>query len=390
MTRWPRVTLLILTGVVAAFGVGKVPVALPLLRDELRLSGLAAGALVAAISGLGALAGTLFGVLADRIGHRRALAAGLVTIALAGAAGGFARGAAGLLAARVVEGIGFLAVIVAVPPLIVASSAPRDRRLALGLWSCYVPVGSAVVLFAAPALVALGGWRAVWFACAAVAALLAAACAALAAPRAPAPDRAPVGEEIRALGRARNALVLAIGFGGYTATYLALVGFLPTMLVAGGAALGTAATASALVVLANGAGNIAGGIAVRWLPRWSVMVVAAAVMGLGAALLYARGLPLPGRYAAAFVAALGGGTIPAAVMASVPLYAPAPRLLAGTQGLVVQGSSLGQVAGPLLVGALGVTRGGLAGSVLMLLCTAVCAAAGLVLRRAERVARAEG
>jgi MFS family permease len=386
VTRWPLVALLILAGIVAAFGVGKAPVALPLLRAAFGLDGLAAGAMIAAISVLGALAGTLFGALADRIGHRRALLAGMVTIALAGLAGAFARGTAMLLAARIVEGIGFLAVIVAVPPLIVAASTPHDRRLALGLWSTYIPVGSAIVLFAAPATIALGGWRALWLACAVAAALLALACAAfvVAAPRIGA--RRAVGADIRAVLGARNAVVLAAGFGGYTATYLALVGFLPTMLIDGGTTLAAAASLSAVVVLANGIGNVAGGLAVRRTPRWTILVLAGVVMGVGAALLYARGLPLGARYAAALAAALVGGTIPAAVMASVPLYAPAPELLAGTQGLVVQGSSIGQVAGPLLVGAFGATRGGPAGVVLMLACTAVCAAAGLALRAPERAA----
>ena len=387
MTRWPTVALLILGGIVAAFQIGKVPVALPLLRAEVGLPALWASAILAAISVLGALAGAVCGAFADRAGHRRTLLVGFATIAVASAGGAFASDLVPLLLARIAEGVGFLAVIVTTPSLILAATAPAHRRLALGLWSGYVPLGSAVVLFGAPAAIALDGWRALWLICALAAAVMAVLVGAFVVTPARAVVARSIAGELRAVLRAPYPVMLAIGFGGYTAAYLGLVGFLPTMLVDGGATLAVAATASACLVLFNGAGTVVGGIAVSRTPRWALMFGGAVLMGLGGAILYVPGLPIELRYAAGCAAALTGGTIPAAVMASVPLYAPAPRLLATTQGLVVQGSSIGQVVGPLLIGAFGATGGSLAGSVLMLAFAAVCAAGALILRRPEAAQR---
>ena len=46
-----------------------------------------------------------------------------------------------------------------------------------------------------------------------------------------------------------------------------------------------------------------------------------------------------------------GGLIPATLLGSAPLLAPRPALAAASVGLVMQGSNLGQVIGPVTVGA---------------------------------------
>jgi len=52
-----------------------------------------------------------------------------------------------------------------------------------------------------------------------------------------------------------------------------------------------------------------------------------------------------------------GGLLPASVIGGAPLYAPTPKLVATTNGLITQGSQLGQVIGPPLV-AFAVSAGG--------------------------------
>ena len=45
-----------------------------------------------------------------------------------------------------------------------------------------------------------------------------------------------------------------------------------------------------------------------------------------------------------------GGLIPATLLGTAPLVAPRPALTAATVGLVMMGSNLGQVIGPVTVG----------------------------------------
>jgi MFS transporter, DHA1 family, inner membrane transport protein len=84
--------------------------------------------------------------------------AGLLLQGLAGAAGATAGGAPLLLATRVLEGIGFLAVSVAATSLIVAAARPGDRGRAMAVWGTLMPIGMTLAMLGAPLLAVLG-WR---------------------------------------------------------------------------------------------------------------------------------------------------------------------------------------------------------------------------------------
>src|ERR1700722_15919946 len=112
-TRWLIVWALIAAGVVAAFQIGKAPVALPQLRADLGLGLVGAGWVGSMFNVLGALAGALVGAAGDQIGHRRAVLAGLMLSGAASAIGAAAPDASVLLATRFFEGLGFMARVTA-------------------------------------------------------------------------------------------------------------------------------------------------------------------------------------------------------------------------------------------------------------------------------------
>ena len=174
-TRWDIVALALGVGLIAAFQFGKVPPALPVLRAELGVSMVTGGWLASLLNLVAAGLGIAFGLAADRIGPRWTLLAALGAMAAGGALGGIAQGIAPLLAARLLESLGFVAVVVAAPAQIVRATRADDRNLAIGLWSAYLPAGVSLMLLAAPLVLAAVGWRGLWLANA----LLAAAYAAL-------------------------------------------------------------------------------------------------------------------------------------------------------------------------------------------------------------------
>ncbi len=120
-TRWDIVGLALAAGYIVGLQVGKVPPALPILQDELGMTRVAAGLVASSFYGIGAVLGVPGGLLADRLGPMRLVIAGGLVMAIAGLAGGFAANGALLLATRLVEGFGFLALTVASPKLIGAS-----------------------------------------------------------------------------------------------------------------------------------------------------------------------------------------------------------------------------------------------------------------------------
>lgn len=352
-TDWRVVFALVMAGVVAACQVGKAAIAVPLLREDLGLSLVAASWVVGTYGTLGALAGLSAGIAVSFIGARTAAVAGLAAIALGSAIGAFAPGGATLLASRIVEGCGFLGVVIAIPTLLRGVAVGRDRDLALVFWSAYIPAGTALMMFVGPFLT-FEGWRGLWLANAVLAACYAGVVWSLmpADPPAPRPTSASVRALLKGVLEGSGPLLLALGFGIYTFQYFALTGLLPTLLVERlGLSIAQAGTIAAVTVLANMFGNLAAGLLLqRGVPLWIVMVTAFGFLGIAALGIFNAAYPV------ALVAVLASaslaitGLIPASIFAASPRLAPAPHLMAVTLGLIVQASNIGQLLGPAALG----------------------------------------
>ena len=377
--------ILVAAGVVGALHVGKVPPALPFLRADLGVSGLTAAWVLSIFAAMGAAVSVPFGAFADRIGHRRIVIGAMAGIAAASAAGAASANVAELLIARVVEGFGFLAMAVAIPPLIALRTRPHDRRVALGLWSAYMPIGVATSFFVSPFVLGSVGWRGVWLADAFLAALAAAAVAAFVAPS---PRRAPAaarfGAGVRTVIAARSPFYAGVAFGAYAASYFAIAGFMPVILLAAGAGVAVAGGISAVAALINGFGNLAGSIAARRVPRATIMIAGASVLGAGGAAFYLTGLPLWLRVACVTIALLFGGMVPGIVAGTLTTISPAPSLNGTTQGVLQQCSSIGQLVGPPAIALAAAERGGTSGAFVVLALAAIGIAAATLLERSVR------
>jgi MFS family permease len=353
----------------------------------------AASFIVSTFNILGMTLGLLAGVLADRIGRRRLVGLGLLSMALGGLLGTLGGGYAGLLAGRVFEGLGFVAISVASPALVLAATAPNDRALALSIWSVFMPAGMALALIVSPWALEAVGWRGLWLGIAAVALVggvgVRRATAGLTVHAPPAgPSRQVLGETLTRPGL----LLLGATFGAYAFQWVAVMVWLPTFLPAAlGVASDTAARLTALVVAMNVPGNLLGGwLLRRGVPAGRLMVTVAAVMAVCACGLFSPILPESTRFALVLVFSCAGGIIPSALFASVPAQAPSPRHLAAANGMVMQGSNIGQFLGPPLVAAAVTAAGGAWSGALgpVLTAAALCAlAAGLAGCRAGRHGR---
>ena len=382
-TRWGQVWLLVAAGVVVAWQVGKAPPALPLIRAELGLGLTAGGWVLSIFSVVGVTAGVVAGTVADRLGHRRVLLACLVLTAAASVVGSLAGGPGLLLAARAVEGLGFVGTVVVVPAVLVRVSTTADRRLVFGIWAAYMPAGMAIMIVASPLFLAPLGWRGFWLvngvAVAAFALVLALAGRwpdGTAAAKGTAAARSTGWAGLRRTVTAPGPLLLALSFAAYAAIWITVFGFLPTLLTDRGVGLTAAAGLTALAVAANIPGNLGGGWALhRGVARWRLLAATFVVMGLCTLGVYTGTFDTATRYAFVVALSLVGGVIPTCCLEGVPVHAPAPALVATTNGLMVQGSHLGQIIAPPATAALVVAWGGWQVAPLLLVPAAV---AGIV------------
>jgi MFS family permease len=382
-----RAALIVIAGgVCAALHIGKLPPAIPALREALALSLVQAGFLLSLVQAAGMTLGLAFGVVADSLGGRRSMLLGLAVLAAASALGGMAPGVGALLALRAVEGFGFLLVVLPAPGLVRALVAPQQVNRMLGWWGAYMPLATALALLLGPLCIAAVGWRGWWWLLAGVTAAMAwlLARGVPVSSRAE-PSAAPVGmawtQRLRLTLAAPGPWLVAITFALYAGQWLAVIGFLPVIVAQAGIPAAATGVLTALAAAANMLGNIASGrLLQRGVPASRLLAAGFIAMALGAAATFAGagsgGLPPALRYAAVLLFSGVGGLIPATLFSLAVRVAPGAHTLSTTVGWVQQWSSLGQFAGPPLVAWVASLAGGWQ---FTWLATGACSLAGLVL-----------
>ena len=363
----PLAALVVAVGVTCALHVGKLPVAIPVLRDSLGLSLVQAGFLLSLVQLAGMTLGLVVGLMADRLGPRRVMLAGLMLLAAGSALGALAPNVHVLLVTRVLEGMGFLSAVLPAPGLLRQRMhhGPTLSR-ALGWWGAYMPLGTSLALLLGVPLLATVGWRWAWVLLALLSLMAAVGLAKWVVPDEKGQSASATNSHSAALGpRLRRTLhapgpwLTALAFFLYSGQWLAVVGFLPTIYHQAGYASSTVAVLSALAAGINMVGNIGAG---WWLARGArpglVLTLAYLAMGLGAWVAFAAvGHPV-WQYLAVLVFSGVGGLIPGTLFGLAVKLAPDSETVSTTVGWMQQFSALGQFLGPPLVAWVATVVGG--------------------------------
>ena len=357
--------VVIAAGVVAALHVGKLAPALATLQQALGISLLQAGFLLSLVQGAGLSLGLALGALADGLGGRRSLLLGLSTLALASALGGAATSAGALMALRVAEGFGFLLVVLPAPGLLRTLVPPARLSAVLGLWGAYMPLATALALLSGPLFIDWLGWRAWWWALAALSVAMA-WCVAREVPVVPVAAMTPGKPAQGRLAAVRQTLavpgpwLVAAIFASYSGQWLAVIGFLPTIYTQAGVPSATMGLLTALAAAANIVGNVASGrLLQRGVAPLTLLLIGFACMAGAAALAFAPGAAPPAlRYGAVLVFSGVGGLIPGTLFSLALRVAPGEGSVATTVGWMQQWSAMGQFLGPPAVAWVALWAGG--------------------------------
>lgn len=377
------VWLILGCGVVAALQVGKAAIATPMLQADLHLSLGQVGWLTGIFAVLGLLGGAPAGALVATAGDRSMLLLGLVVMAFAGVVGAIAPSYPILLASRLFEGLGFLLITVAGPAIMQRLTSGSQRDMAFSLWSCFMPCGMAIAMLTGPLF---HTWQSFWWSSAGlavVAAMVVVCCVPRGATPGSQPLRRMVGD-IRRLLSSSGTPLLAVCFALYSLMFFALFSFLPVLLMERmGISHHSAGLITALASAINISGNLAAGyLMARGAGRASLMIVASSVMGAAGLGIFLGLFPALPTFILCLVFSAVGGLIPATLLASAPLLSPNAALVPIAIGLIMQGSNLGQLLGPVAVGSATTAFGwGAAGAVVVVSAIVACAIA-VVLRPA--------
>lgn len=353
-TPWGLVFLLFGAGVLSACQVGKVPPVLPDIRMDLNVNLFYAGWILSIFNFTGLMLGTSAGIIADTIGHRRLMLTGFILQIAGSVFGSFSVSFPMLLCARFLEGTGFLSVIVSTPTLIFQQVASKDMKVALSVWSCYLPAGAASMMVLIPFINTMTGWRGLWLINATIltayGALLYFKTRTITFNRSSESGRGIAGmaKDIVHTSTQPGPFLLAFIFVVYSLQWLAVMGFLPTLIMEKFQFTKSAASfLTALMVAVNVIGNLAGGrLLKKGFRRWKLIAFASFIQGLCAIAIYSNSPVFAINYTGCILFSVVGGLIPASILGGVPLYAPSRRLLGTANGLAIQGGQTGQVIGP--------------------------------------------
>ena len=368
--------LVVLAGGVAALQVGKLPPALPALQAELGLTLVQSGFLLSLVQLAGLSLAVFMGLWADGMGLKRSMVRGLCLLALASGLGGLATSVTVLLALRVIEGLGFLLVVLPAPPLMRRLVPTAQLPSMLGVWGAYMATGTALALLMGPLFIPPWGWEAWWWLFSAMS-LGMAGWLWRSVPNDPevvlsvSPFAEPMAHEVQlphlVWQRLRRTLsapgpwLVALTFGMYSGQWLAVVGFLPSIYAAAGVSGVLLGVLTALAAAVNIVGNLVSGRLLQrgWAPR-ATLWLGFGAMALGSTLAFASFTHAQPwlRFAGVLLFSAMGGLVPGTLFSLAVRVAPGEQQVATTLGWVQQFSALGQFVGPPVVAAVAARAGG--------------------------------
>lgn len=346
-------------------------------------AGASLGFLVSVLSVMGIFLGLFSGVLVSRFGFKRVLINGLIIGALMSMIQGFFPPFWIMLLTRLVEGLSQIAIVVAAPTLIGLISAQRHHGLTMSLWGTFFGVAYAITNLVAPPIVAAVGAGGLLFAHGALLGAMAILLA-LILPREDQGDpaaRLPALKELPALHieiyRSPFLSAPALGWVGYTLTYVSLLTLLPEQINQ---------TDRLFVVTAM---PLAGIVVSMTLGVFLLRYVSAARLTIGAfalSALCALLVVLEPDWSLAYLALFGAmGLVQGASYAAIPQLNPSADGQAKANGALAQMGNLGNSLGtPLLLAIFGVAGfGGMMGAVVLIFVVALIVHLVLARQRSE-------
>lgn len=353
-------------GIAAAMHIWKLPAALAGIQADLGTSLVQAGLLLGIIQLASVVGGLATAVGGEMAGLRRLLISGLVLLSTASALGAAAPDTGWLMAARTLEGVGFLLAVVVAPALIRKVAPPRRLNVALASWATFQGAATLIGLSAGALFLQAAGWREWWLVMAFLT-LLPVPLLLRRVPKDVAPTDAGLRPALRRVGRTiatRRPWIIGVVFACYTAQWMAVLGFLPSIYRSAGLDGPWPGILSAAVGGVNAVGALSAGplihrgLSERKIILWtflsmSVASVATFAVDWGR---FGSGLIVQVVLIALFSAV--GGLIPAAVTSYSVRIAPADGSVTAVLGLTQQIFNVGNFLGPMMFALLATTTGG--------------------------------
>lgn len=344
---WPSIIMLYLYGVVATSIVTQVVPVIGNIIHVYHIGHATAGWVISIPSLITALVALFGGYIADRVGERWVILAGCLLTLTGDLIAASAQTFDVLIAARLLEGLGYLSLTIGAVTMIMQTTSGARRGAALALWSSHTAVGVGVTLIVVAPLAQRGdAWRWAFGGHAILLAALAMAVAAL--PRGYAHTFTRQISDI--LMVLKTLSVYRVAFASCASALLQtgiMVGLTFYLSHLYAISVPAAASVGTLGEAVNAVGCLSvGPLLKRNNPPAFIALAGAILLTAGGMALYLPGMSLLGAIIGTSVFTFGIGLTNGLIWATVPTVSPASSTLGTTSGLVAQATYLGVLLGP--------------------------------------------
>lgn len=156
---WGSIWVVYIYSILCAASISKLVPIEPQIERQFHTTPAGVGFAISIIALSSIFASTIGGGIIDRIGARRSIVATSIFLVFCNLLSFFATSMTMLDAARLLEGIEFIGIIVAAPALIMATTTGRRQVQAMTLWSTYTPAGVGLGLLLAVPFAGTSAWR---------------------------------------------------------------------------------------------------------------------------------------------------------------------------------------------------------------------------------------
>lgn len=356
-SNWRAVFAAFFVGVVGAVQVGRVAPVASFLQQDFGIELVTLGWLISLITLASAALGLIAGVWVTRKGLRSSLIAGAIILGIATLVSAIAFSTPMLLAARILEGFGYLLIVVAAPTLIAMNATAKDMPIALAIWGTFFTLGLSVAAIGGGALSELWGWREWYFANVGLT-VLAICVAVYGITRGSSQN---ISDRVATSPTAKLPIaswLLGAAFLGLTLLSLALLSMLPSFLMQEkGLTAASAGGITGLVALASIVGSLTYGVVAHRISDESLMAFSALMLICFAFAAFRPDASIAQIILFSATAVFVSGVLVAQTFTAVPRMVGDAANIGPSNGLVAQLGSVGALAGPPLVGFLVSTQG---------------------------------
>ncbi|OTG88255.1 hypothetical protein B9T31_01665 [Acinetobacter sp. ANC 4558] len=343
--------VLMFSGIIAAFHLGKVSPAVPILQETLNLTVIEAGFLISLMQFAGALFGLIMGGFSEKIGAARSILIGQFILIISSISTIFVYHPLQLLMLRAMESFGFLMVVLPTPGLIRKLVPANKLSFRLGLWSCYMAIGTSSAFILGPYLIEMIGWHGWWY----VPAVMSVFCMillqrGLSHVLKRSNQKVYTFEDLwntqfKSVLKHKNTWFVGLAFAMYTGPWITIIGFLPTIYHQVGISNIYAGFLTACASLVNIVGNILAAVLIhRGIQAKKLLMLGYLTLFVTVFVAFSPFYTLISiQYIAILLFSAVGGLIPAILFILGVKSAPNNETVAAAVGLVQQCSSLGML-----------------------------------------------